>query len=95
MMKNLLIAPLAGILLASCTTQTTNFASMSTEQLMAYNEGKPVLKQIYCTEEKRTGSHIRKNWCRSVEDWVDHNIRTLMALDTLNIPGGSVLRGGN
>jgi len=94
-MKNLLIAPLAGILLASCTTQNTNFASMSTEQLMVYNEGKPVLKQIYCTEEKRTGSHIRKNWCRSVEDWVDHNIRTLMALDTLNIPGGSVLRGGN
>jgi hypothetical protein len=95
MMKHLLVAPLAGLLLASCATQATNFASMSTEQLMAYNEGKPVLKQIYCTEEKRTGSHIRKNWCRSVEDWVEHNNRTLMALDTINVAGGSVLRGGN
>ncbi len=95
MMKRILIAPIAALLLASCATQPTNFASMSVSELQAYNDGRPVLKQVHCTEERRTGSHIRKTWCRTVEDWVEHNNRALMALDTMNVRHYSAIRGGD
>ena len=71
--------------LFSCTTAHTNFAAMSESELLAYNRDKPVMKQIYCERNKRsTDSHIRRTECRSVEDWVYHNFRAQMALDTIS-----------
>lgn len=82
----------ASALLLSCANQPPNFASMSLVELEAYNEGKPVMDQIFCQEERRTGSHIRKRWCRTVEDWVQHNTRALMALDTMSVGNYSAIR---
>ena len=81
-----------GLVLAliGCATQQTNFASMSEGELLAYNEGRPVLKQVYCQKMKPTSSHIRKNVCKKVEDWVQHNMRTMMAIGTISAGNYSV-----
>ena len=68
----------------SCTAPQHNFASMSEAELLAYNAERPVLKQIFCREMKPTSSHIRRNVCRSVEDWVHHNERTLLTIGAMN-----------
>lgn len=84
------------LLLAGCTgSEPLNFASMTPLEIDDYNRDRPIMEQIYCKEERRTGSHIRKMWCRTVQDWVEHNTRTMMALDTMNVRSGSVFRGGN
>jgi hypothetical protein len=71
--------------LFSCATQSTSFRSMSEGELLAYNRGKPVMKQIHCHHNQRsTGSHIRHTECKSVEDWVYHNFRTQMAIDIIS-----------
>ena len=68
----------------SCTATQHNFASMTEAELLAYNADRPVLKQIYCQKMKPTSSHIRRNVCRSVEDWVHHNERTLLTIGAMN-----------
>ena len=68
----------------SCTAPQNNFASMTEAELLAYNSGRPVLKQIFCQNMKPTSSHIRRNVCRSVEDWVHHNERTLLTIGAMN-----------
>ncbi len=91
-----ILAALSALALVSCeAAKPVNFANMTPVELEAYNEGKPILDQIYCREERRTGSHIRRKWCRTVQDWVEHNVRTMMALDTISVRSGSVFRGGN
>ncbi len=68
----------------SCTAPQHNFASMTEAELLSYNADRPVLKQIYCQKMKPTSSHIRRNVCRSVEDWVHHNERTLLTIGAMN-----------
>ncbi len=68
----------------SCTALKNNFALMTEAELMAYNSGRPVSKQIFCQKMKLTSSHIRRNVCRSVEDWVHHNERTLLTIGAMN-----------
>ncbi len=68
----------------SCTAPQHTFASMTEAELLAYNADRPVLKQIYCQKMKPTSSHIRRNVCRSVEDWVHHNERTLLTIGAMN-----------
>ena len=66
-------APLSLLLtvgVVSCTAPQHNFASMTEAELLAFNADRPVLKQIYCRKMKPTSSHIRRNVCKSVEDWV-------------------------
>jgi hypothetical protein len=79
---------LTGAILAlglfSCATQPTSFRSMSESELLTYNRGKPVMKQIHCQHNQHsTGSHIRRTECKSVENWVYHNFRTHMAIDII------------
>jgi len=90
--RTLLSSAAAALLLASCASQPVNFASLTPLELEDYNRGKPVLKQVYCQEERKIGSHIRKRWCRTVEDWVEHNTRTALALDAMNVPNYSAIR---
>lgn len=68
----------------NCTASKNNFASMTEAELMVYNSGRPVLKQIFCQKMKPISSHIRRNVCRSVEDWVHHNERTLLTIGAMN-----------
>ena len=76
--------------LASCATDQPNFISMSEAELLAYNKDRPVLNQIFCQEMRTTSSHIPRKVCREVEDWVQHNMRTLMAIDTISVGSYSV-----
>lgn len=84
-MERLILLVAACMALNSCAGIPRDFSRMSIAELAAYNEERPVLKQIYCTEERRIGSHIRKTWCRTVEEWVQHNNRALMTLSTINV----------
>ena len=77
--------------LVSCTAPPNNFAAMTEAELLVYNSGRPVLKQIFCQKMKPTSSHIRKNVCRPVEDWVHHNERTLLTIGAMNSGDYSVL----
>ena len=70
--------------LVSCTAPQNNFAAMTEAEPLVYNSGRPVLKQIFCQMMKPTSSHIRKNVCRAVEDWVHHNERTLLTIGAMN-----------
>lgn len=76
--------PLLIMGVVSCTAPQHNFASMTEAELLSYNAGRPVLKQIFCQKMKPTSSHIRRNVCRSVEDWVHHNERTLLTIGAMN-----------
>ena len=73
-----------------CANQPSSFTSMSEGELLAYNSGRPVLKQVYCREMKLTSSHIRRNVCKRVEDWVQHNMRTMMTIGTMSVSDYSV-----
>ena len=85
-MKKLAIITVLGTIIAACATPPTNFAGMSEAELLAYNRDKPVMDQIYCEDRKqRTGSHIRRTECRTVEDWVEHNFRTQQTIQTMAV----------
>jgi hypothetical protein len=87
--KPIAIAGVA-LTLLGCATQQSNFTSMSEGELLAYNSGRPLLKQVYCREMKLTSSHIRRNVCKQVEDWVQHNMRTMMTIGTMSVSDYSV-----
>ena len=73
-------------LAVGCATQPTNFASMSESELLAYNRDRPVMEQIYCEQgRQRTGSHIRRTECKTVEEWVLHNFRTQQTIQTMSV----------
>ena len=63
---------------------SNNLASMTEAEMLAYNSGRPVLKQIFCQKMKPASSHIRRNVYRSVEDWVHHNERMLLTIGAMN-----------
>ena len=93
-MRTLLALSASCLVLASCAT-ARSFASMSEEELIADNKGRPVMQQVYCTKEARTSSRIRKTYCDTVQGWITYNERQMMALETMNTPSASPLRGGN
>ncbi len=74
----------------SCTASKNNFASMTEAELLTYNSERPLLKQIFCQKMKPTSSHIRRNVCKPVEDWVYHNERTLLTIGAMNSSDYSV-----
>lgn len=85
-MKKLAFIAVLGAFTVACATPPTNFAGMSEAELLAYNRDKPVMEQIYCEDRKqRTGSHIRRTECRTVEDWVEHNFRTQQTIQTMAV----------
>jgi len=76
-------------MVSACQNPPRSFASMTEEELFAYNRGQPILKQVYCVREATSSSYIKKRRCRSVEDWVEHNNRAAMTLDVLDVGGDS------
>ena len=86
LMNKLTIFTVLGVITAACATTPINFAGMSEAELLAYNRDKPVMEQIYCEDRKqRTGTHIRRTECRTVEDWVEHNFRTQQTIQTMAV----------
>ena len=75
------------LIAVGCTSSPTNFASMSEEELYAYNMDRPILEQVYCRVEKTTSSFIRKRRCATVQQLVDQVNNSTMALDVLDYGG--------
>lgn len=70
--------------LAACQTPPQRFASMSEEELFAYNAEQPLLKQVICVKEQTTSSYIRKRSCQSIQQLVNERASAGAMLDVLN-----------
>lgn len=68
----------------ACGNLPTSFVTMSEEELYAYNITQPVLKRVLCREETTTSSYIRKRRCYTVQELVEANTNSVLALDVLN-----------
>lgn len=76
-MKAILLALLTLLMATACSLQQPNFESMSEQELFEYNASVGVLDQVYCRDDVRTGSHLRKRYCTSYGDALGGNIGTL------------------
>lgn len=74
----------ASLLLTACESLPRSFAAMSDEEIYAYNADKPVLEQIYCSNQKRTSSFIRKRRCMTIQQYINERDMAAMELDVLN-----------
>ena len=52
--------------LTACNSAQMNFERMSFPELVAYNRTVEPMDQIYCVEEIRAGSHIRRRHCETL-----------------------------
>ncbi len=76
-MKTLLLGIASLLLLSSCATQELHFKDMSVEQLANYNSTASLPNKVYCSNEVRVGSHIRKRSCRKYLENIPGYIGTL------------------
>jgi len=91
-MKKLLVNFFSLLILSSCanTPTTFTFERMSDEEIYAYNEGLPLLNQIYCTNEASVSSRIKRRNCKTYQEWMDYNADAISNISILNAPTGSV-----
>ena len=67
-MSRILLATFVISMLGACTTAESNFKRMSEDELALYNSTVVLEEMVYCFEEVRTGSHIKKKFCSSLAD---------------------------
>ena len=84
LLRNTLILAVFASAFTACQSQPLSFASMSEEELYAYNLDKPVLQQVVCVEEKTTSSYIRKRRCQSLQQIITSRSTVDMQLEVLN-----------
>lgn len=71
--------------LASCAAGGDKpFHRMSFQELADYNAAVAAEDYVYCFEEVRAGSHIRKRFCSTVEDMIYGLDNSVRYLDTIN-----------
>lgn len=70
--------------LAACQTNSQSFASMSEEELFAYNAEQPLLRQVICVKEQTTSSYIRKRNCQSIQRILNERSSSGAMLNVLN-----------
>ena len=84
-MKNLLEVILFAVVLASCNaTDRTPFRKMTEEELIAYNSTMPLEHNVFCFEDVRTGSFIKKKRCMTLRDIMDNVEANSNWIGTLN-----------
>ena len=78
------------IILNACSSATVpgDFERMSTAELMAYNRTVEFMDQVYCVDEIRTGSHIRRRHCETLHQI---NERLSKSASAINIIGTAQL----
>lgn len=76
-MKTLLYTAISLYLLTGCATPRQNFERMTASELFEYNRSVGVMDQVYCTEDIRTGSYIRKRSCAKYSEVISGHIGTL------------------
>lgn len=67
-MCRILLVGIAMLMLGACTTPGSIFKHMSGQELALYNAAVPIEDMVYCFEEVRTGSHIKKKFCSSLAE---------------------------
>lgn len=65
-MYRILLAIIAILMLGACTASGPNFKRMSDYELATYNAIVSTDEMVYCFEEIRTGSHIKKKYCSTL-----------------------------
>jgi predicted nucleic acid-binding Zn ribbon protein len=69
--KNICILSLICLSISACSSASyegNNFESMSAQELLEYNRGKPLAQMIVCTDDQqRTMSRVRRRQCATVE----------------------------
>ena len=84
-MKNLLGIVSISIVLSSCNaTDRTPFRKMTEEELIAYNSNIPLEHNVFCFEDVRTGSFIKKKRCMTLRDIIDNVEANSNWIGTLN-----------
>ena len=67
-MCRILLVGVAMLMLGACTAPGSIFKHMSEDELALYNATVPIDDMVYCFEEVRTGSHIKKKYCSSLAE---------------------------
>ena len=87
-MKRKFLAVTTLLALASCSTTVIPIERMSEEELFAYNKSVDFWDQVYCTNDIRTGSHIRKRVCATLRELQDYNSNQAGVLFTASSGSG-------
>lgn len=83
-MKKASLAVITLLTLTSCNLSVIPFERMSEEELFAYNDSAEFWDQVYCMEDIRIGSHIRKRTCATLRELQDYNSNQVGYLFTVN-----------
>tara|TARA_B100001996_G_scaffold365101_1_gene334674 strand:- start:322 stop:618 length:297 start_codon:yes stop_codon:yes gene_type:complete len=84
-MRNLLVLIFAAVVLFSCqASEQQSFRKMTEEELIAYNANVPLEQNVFCFEDVRTGSFIKKIRCMTLYDIITEVEDNTFYLDMLN-----------
>ena len=78
------LAGCAFLLTACSSSAPLNFERMSLSELVTYNRTVEPMDQIYCTEEFRVGSHIRRRRCETL---IEIQERVANSASAINVIG--------
>jgi len=94
-MNRLLILVSIALLLTACqTSDTPRFHKMTPVELQAYNESVELPDMVYCFEEVRIGSMIKKKYCLTLFEITTALDNTSSFIGTINYGGnGPAIRG--
>ena len=88
-MSKLLIAVISCLVLVACeTTDRPPFRRMTELELQAYNQTVELPSMVYCFDEVRTGSFIKKKYCFTLLEIANAANNNAHALGALNYGGG-------
>lgn len=87
-MCRILLVGIAMLMLGACTAPGSIFKHMSEDELALYNATVPINDMVYCFEEVRTGSHIKKKYCSSLAEIVAALTSSYDQLNTVHSGSG-------
>ncbi len=82
--KHILLPALGILALAGCRSNPTDFKHMNSAELFAYNRTVEFWDQVYCVDEVRTGSHIRRRHCSTLLEIQTQVDRSASAVNVLS-----------
>ncbi len=94
MNRLLILLSIASMLAACQTSNTPRFHKMTQLELQAYNESVELPDMVYCFEEVRIGSMIKKKYCLTLFEITTALDNTSSFIGTINYGGGNPPLGG-
>lgn len=84
-MQKLILAISVLLVTACASTGRVDYNRMTTQEVAEYNQTAALMDQVYCTEDVRIGSHIRKRYCAPLNELVDEYLRSMNKINALHI----------